>query len=603
MDRKGKQNLYLSLLSAALIVLLIAVGTFRRLDKWIQDRLFQRPQAASTEIIIVGMDEKSLAELGPYSSWDRHVVASALDALASDPDHMPAVVAIDTLYAGETSEEADSHLVQAASRLPHVVTASVADYGMAYTTEGISISAQMTITAYEEPFAALRAVTAQGHINAMYDQDGIMRHAILYEDIPESTAPEAGRVYSMAYETAKAYLSSRGESMEVPPTDARGHFSIPYSAEPGGYWDGISLSGLIAGEYDPALFSGRIVLIGPYAIGLQDAYFTPISPSKQMYGVELQANVIQSLIDRRFVTELPDWPQVLLLALLSLAAMYLYLHLRVSTAGVLAFVLAVAGMVVPYFLYSAGYITHPLWIPLAAAALFVVSVIRHYVIQAIERQRVTQTFARYVAPEIVQEILKEGTEELHLGGTLRHIAVLFVDIRGFTSMSERLDPEKVVWILNQYLTMTSECVARNHGTLDKYVGDATMAFWGAPLPLEDPVYFAAKTAMEIVEGAHTLSEKLMHEIQEELHVGVGVNFGPAVVGNMGSARRMDYTAIGDTVNTASRLEANAPSGKVYISRAVADALGERARCTSLHDTVRLKGKAAGFEVLTLDALV
>lgn len=166
-------------------------------------------------------------------------------------------------------------------------------------------------------------------------------------------------------------------------------------------------------------------------------------------------------------------------------------------------------------------------------------------------------------------------------------------------MSERLSPEEVVNILNQYLSMTSSCIEKNRGTLDKFVGDATMAFWGAPLPEEDPVYLAAKTALDIVDGAEALNKKLKEEINEELHVGVGVHFGPAVVGNMGSEKRMDYTAIGDTVNTAARLEANAPGGMVYISRAVAEKLGDRMKYESLGDTIKLKGKAEGFEVLKL----
>jgi adenylate cyclase len=133
--------------------------------------------------------------------------------------------------------------------------------------------------------------------------------------------------------------------------------------------------------------------------------------------------------------------------------------------------------------------------------------------------------------------------------------------------------------------------------LDKFVGDAMMAFWGAPLPQEDAVYNAVRTAVEIIEGAAKVSEQLKAEIGEELRVGVGVNYGPAIVGNMGAEKHMDYTAIGDTVNTAARLEANAPGGTIYVSRAVVDGLGDRISVESLGDTVKLKGKAEGFEVL------
>ena len=249
-----------------------------------------------------------------------------------------------------------------------------------------------------------------------------------------------------------------------------------------------------------------------------------------------------------------------------------------------------------------GHVLHPLWLPVGILVFYVASIVIHYVKSTLEKRRVTRTFERYVAPEIVREILKDGTEALSLGGKTCDIAVLFVDVRGFTTMSERLDPEKVVFILNKYLTMASGCVEATGGTLDKFVGDAMMAFWGAPLPQEDPVMNAVKTAMGIVEGCAKVSEELKAEIGEELRVGVGVNYGPAVVGNMGAEKHMDYTAIGDTVNTAARLEANAPGGKVYISRSVADALEGRITYTSLGDTIKLKGKADGFEVLELNSI-
>ena len=231
--------------------------------------------------------------------------------------------------------------------------------------------------------------------------------------------------------------------------------------------------------------------------------------------------------------------------------------------------------------------------------MFVIAVTENYIRAAIAKQNVTKTFERYVAPNVVNEILKEGTESLKLGGKTVDIAVLFVDIRGFTTMSERLSPEEVVYILNQYLSMTSACVDRYQGTLDKFIGDATMAFWGAPIADDDAVYHACMAALDIVKGADELSAKLKADINEEIHVGVGVNYGPAVVGNMGSERRMDYTAIGDTVNTSARLEANAPGGMVYVSRSVIDKLNGRMKYEPLEKPIKLKGKADGFEILRL----
>ena len=180
--------------------------------------------------------------------------------------------------------------------------------------------------------------------------------------------------------------------------------------------------------------------------------------------------------------------------------------------------------------------------------------------------------------------------------------MLFVDIRGFTTMSEQLSPPEVVEILNQYLTLTAECIRRHHGTLDKFVGDCTMAFWNAPLAQEEPVLLACRAAVDMIRDSEKLRLELKKRYGREISFGIGVHWGSAVVGNIGSPFRMDYTAIGDTVNTAARLEANAPGGKILISRAVADILGSRADVTSLGDTVKLKGKSAGFEVLRLNSL-
>ena len=169
-------------------------------------------------------------------------------------------------------------------------------------------------------------------------------------------------------------------------------------------------------------------------------------------------------------------------------------------------------------------------------------------------------------------------------------------------MSESLDAPTVVEIINRYLTLTTNCIMRYHGTLDKFVGDCTMAFWNAPLPQQDPVYLACCAAMDMVEGSKALGDELLKTYGRTVSFGVGVHYGPAVVGNIGAIQRMDYTAIGDTVNTAARLEANAPGGKVLISRAVADMLGDWAEVTSLGGSIKLKGKAEGFETLTLDNL-
>ncbi|MCR4584793.1 MAG: adenylate/guanylate cyclase domain-containing protein [Lachnospiraceae bacterium] len=586
-----------SLAAALLLTLLVYLGVLRRLDQWVQDALYQKPRYMSGEVILFGIDEKSLSRLGPFNTWDRNVMAKALEVLASDPEHLPAVVCIDTLYIGNTDPEADARLAAAAERLGCVITATAAvfDSGWFEAEDGSMVWDDYHILDYEEPYEALRKVTTQGHINVMNDTDGIMRHGILYVE------PDDRTVYSMPYQAVKLYLEKHGEEIGQPLTNNRGQFYVSFTGRPGDYYDQ-SFADLLEGKIPAGYYEDKIVYIGPYAAGLQDIVYTPIDRAEAMYGVEFQTNVVQQLLANDYPVEIADGIQYLLLFICCFLAGICFFNLKVVVSAVICAGLVAVNFLAAAGIYDAGYLMHPLWIPVSVVIVYLAAVVSHYVRAAMERAQITHTFERYVAPEIVHEILKEGTGALSLGGKLCDIAVLFVDVRGFTTMSERLEPEKVVFILNRYLTMASGCVEDNKGTLDKFVGDAMMAFWGAPLPQEDAVYNAVKTAEAIIEGAARVSDELKEEIGEELRVGVGVHFGPAIVGNMGAERHMDYTAIGDTVNTAARLEANAPGGTVYISRAVADALGERIETTSLGNSVKLKGKADGFEVLKLEKI-
>lgn len=592
-------------LAASLLVTLIiaAAGVLDTADLWAEDTWYQSPRALNGEIIVIGIDEKSIEEIGPYNTWGRDVMARALEKLGEDPENLPAVIAIDTIYSGTSDPEADRRLSDAAEKLGNVVVGNFATIGTRVVTDGDRVYFDRNaVLGFDEPYDELKAVTYQGHINAMYDSDGILRHSILFID------NGGERVYSMAYTTAVIYGEKTGRQIDMPPASSLGRFYVSYSALPGGFYDGYSFADLLSGNIPADELAGKAVFIGPYTIGLQDSYFTPIQRAAQMYGVEYQANVVQAILDSDYKTEVSKLPQAIALFVVCFILFLIFQKTDIRISSLLAASAVVIVSAVNYAAYNvkiggAGHVLHPLWIPAGVLILYIASIVIHYVKTALERQRVTRTFERYVAPEIVREILKEGTESLSLGGRTCDIAVLFVDVRGFTTMSERLTPEKVVFILNKYLTMASSCVEATGGTLDKFVGDAMMAFWGAPLPQEDAVMNAVRTASMIVEGAAGVSEELKAEIGEELRVGVGVNYGPAVVGNMGAEKHMDYTAIGDTVNTAARLEANAPGGKVYISRSVADALGDRITCTSLGDTIKLKGKAEGFEVLELVSIV
>ena len=587
-----------ALLAAAAVTALAALGVLDEPDLALADRLYQRPQLRSGQIVLVQIDQKAIQALGPYEQWDRTVMADVLDALSRE-DCRPAVIGLDVIYGGQSDPAQDAALAQAAARCGNVVAAAAADMGTAMVPDGRGDYQlrQNAVLNYEQPYEALAQAADVGCINSMLDSDGVLRHHLL-----RLTLADGGEAPSFALAVAQRYAQAAGlGELALPRTDAAGFWYLPFSAVPGDFSENISVADVLSGAVDPAYFRDKIVLIGPYAPGFQDSQRTAIDHAAPMYGLEVQANAVEALLRGTYPAEAPAAVQLLALFVLCAAVFFACWRRPVKlAAGVTALVCA-GWLALCRGLYGAGYILRPLYVP-AAAALFVLCLGANYVRTALENRRVTNTFRRYVAPEIVRELLREGPQALELGGRLTDIAVLFVDVRGFTAMSERLAPERVVEILNRYLTLISQCIRDQGGTLDKFVGDAAMAFWGAPLPQADYVQRAARAALAMAAGAEELARQMEEQFGQRISFGIGIHAGPAVVGNTGAPWRMDYTAIGDTVNTAARLEANAPGGTIYISRAVADALGDGASVRSLGGTVKLKGKAEGFEVLILDAL-
>lgn len=585
--------------ASAAVTLLAVSGLFASADLSLSDIWYREKIAGDGTIVLVGIDQKALEDIGPYGSWGRDVIARVLENLNQSEECRPAVIGLDILYVGESTPEADEWLVQAAGAYGNVVTASAAEFGTGIREEedGTVYIDDFFISAYEEPFTELKAVTTQGHINAMFDRDGILRHCLW-----ELNLEDGRTVPSFACAISNLYREYTGEEpVEKPPVDKRGFWYLPFSGGPGDFSESISVADVLSKEVPPEYFAGKIVLIGPYTVGLQDSYVTAVSHARNMYGVEYQANAIAALLRGDYKKEVPDNLQFVLLFVILLVAASLFWNRSVITDTVIWAVVTGGYLLACKWMYRHGLILQVTWVPLGMTVFYVGGIAANYIASAVEKLRVTNTFKRYVAPQIVNEVLREeeeGTSE----GRVVDIAVLFVDVRGFTAMSEALPPSEVVAILNRYLTLVADCIIRYDGTLDKFIGDAAMAFWGAPNPQEDYVMNAVRAAEAMRQGAAALSEELLKAYGRTVSFGIGIHVGEAVVGNIGSPQRMDYTAIGDTVNTASRLESNAPAGTIYISREVADRLKGRIETTSLGTAIHLKGKTDGFEILTLDGI-
>ncbi len=574
--------------------LIFTGGALRALDNMLADRLYQSARAIDNDIKIIAIDEKTLDALGPFGSWDRQVYADLIDAL-TQKQATPAAIGFDIMMFGEMTEEGDAAFAAKAEKLGNVCVASHIVFGqeLALGQDGAAYLDNLKPQMLETPYPALDAAAASGFANMGADSDGIVRKSTLSADFEGKT------LYNFAVTCYMAYAERLGIEPVMPATDSYGRWCIPFAGYPGDF-EVISLVDVLNGSVDPRLFDGCMVLVGAYAPGLQDAYYVPIDKAEQMYGVEIHANIIQAMLEG--VSALPVDP-LMTAFIYSLAAALLYLAFRrIKSAWLSALLLAgvvAANILIGMLLYWSGYVINIVYLPLAAIVIYIVTLVLGYVRESAQRRRVTNAFKKYVAPQVVEEIVKEGHYDIELGGENKDIAVMFVDIRGFTPMSERLRPEEVVEVLNSYLNLTTEAIFKNGGTLDKFIGDATMAVFNAPFTLEDYVLKAAQTALDIVSGAGELAERLYKSHGERVAFGIGLNCGEAIVGNIGCKIRMDYTAIGDTVNTAARLESKAAPSQILMSEAFYSVIKERVLAKEV-GVLPLKGKSC--EILIYELL-
>ena len=593
-----------ALLAVLAMTLFCASGILNKADHALADLWYQEVQASAGDIVLIEIDETTLEEYGPFQDWNRPLMAELLDVLNQAEDCRPAAIGIDVLYTGHSTEAGDAALVEAAGRYDNVVTTVAGEFtsGIREDENGEFYFDDLYIQRLDEPFEELKAVTKQGHINAMYDTDGIIRHHLWELHMDDGTV-----VPSFPYVLAKMYLEYYGDDSEivVPPLDQEGFWYLPFTGAPGDYSESIPLYDVIEGNIPPEYFADRIVLIGPYAVGLQDSYITAMDHAVPMYGVEYQANVIEAILYANYKQEVGDAIQLAGLAILLVICLWGMWKRPVVPSTILWLVVSLGYLGICKWAYEEqGLVLRVLWIPLSVTVFYVGSIAINYIWSVLEKRRVTKTFKRYVDEKIVDELLSVEEEEgAEPRGKEVEIAVLFVDVRGFTTMSEMLTPSQVVQILNRYLTLIEHCIHENHGTLDKFIGDAAMAFWGAPQPQEDFIMNACKAALAMREGSDKLSEELMEKFGRTVSFGIGINVGEAVVGNIGSPDRMDYTAIGDTVNTAARLEANAPKRTIYLSEAVVKRLEGRIRVTPLDHLLHLKGKAQDQQIYILEEIL
>lgn len=593
--KKVIRDIFEALAVMLLVLFLTVTNLFSSLDYMLKDAVYQIPRGVSSRIKIIAIDDRTLEELGPINTWSREYYGELINILNSNPDAKPSVIAFDILFSGyfgenNTISEGDKAFVEAAKNSGNVVAVAQFKYDeRAKNNEDGLIVYPVSEVYY--PFQELRDVVEVGYSNVAQDSDATVRRiAVEQEYNGEGMSMFAKAIYD-------ADCRNNPVKAAAVPTDKYGKTMINYSGKPGDY-EHISFVDVLNGRIDTRAFKNSIVLVGAYATGMQDNFNVPNGKSKQMFGVEIHANILQSLMDGRFSVNARPLVVGIIAGLVAGILHFIFKRTKLWLATLLLFAAIGTQLGVGVVLNNNGKAISLVYTIIVLIISYMYCLGIRYILERIKRKKVINAFKKYVAPEVVEEISKKGDFTIKLGGENRDIAVLFVDIRGFTTMSEILEPEQVVAILNNYLNLTTNAIFKNKGTLDKFVGDATMAVFNSPFDLEDYTFKAVCAAKDIVDGSKELEEKLMKEFGRSIGFGVGVNCGPAVVGNIGCEFRMDFTAIGDTVNTAARLEANAKRGQVLISDVVYERVKDRVEVEEIGE-IPLKGKSNGVFVYSV----
>ena len=593
MNKEIIRKTVVSVIAALLTFLLSVTGILYSFDKIFADGWYQKPTPSNPQIKIIAIDEKTLQAYGDMKTWDRSISADLVDKLYEQEEYAPSVTVFDIMYISEVDMETDLRFAESCKKAGNVITAVNTVYETEITKQGETLIVDEShIGTVEYPYAALKEASSYGYANTIQDKDGYIRYATTEVNY------EGEVIEALAVKAYKMYCEDQEMTPVMPETFENNKFGFTYSGKSGAY-ETLSLVDVLEGKIPSQVFADSIVFVGAYAPGMQDAYNVAIQKGAQMYGVEIHANILEAILEGK--TNLPVSNVVfgLVAAVLVAAFAVICWKSKIVVSTIVLVAAIILDLAVGKMVYNNGKVMNLVILPIMFLLTYAYFLVEGYLAEILRRRKVVTAFKKYVAPQVVDEISKQGDFKIVLGGESRDIAVLFVDIRGFTPMSESLEPEQVVEILNEYLQLTTESIFKNGGTLDKFIGDATMAVFNAPFDLDDYIYRAVCTARDIAAGSQELEEKLMARFGKTVSFGIGVNCGRAVVGNIGCDFRMDYTAIGDTVNTAARLESNAKKGQILISEYVYEAVKDRVEVKEIGE-IPLKGKSKGVFVYQVD---
>jgi len=522
---------------AILTSLGLMVGIFRSASSAASDHFFL-PREATKDVIIVAIDNASLQRLGQWP-WKRSVYADLIGKLHEDGAK---TIALDVNFAQPSTVGEDEALGTAIKQAGNVVLPVELSF-ISQKTQGQSFDESKVIASI--PVIRNNAEVS-GFSNTPLDADRVVRRVPIVAD-----GSAGARIYGFAYAVAR--LNGVAPSIQDIPLDAHGRMIIHFPDTPGRAFQIISAADVLEGKISADVIKNKTIFIGSTARDLHDEQSVATSGSNPMSGVEMHASIYDTLVQRAFLQEVAIPWYLFFFLLIGTILSLLVPRIRARTSLLMTGGIYIGWLILAFILFDHGWILDIVWIGILLVCTYLGLLLERWMTTERERRKTRDAFSRYVSPNVVESIM-ENIEDLKLGGARRNMSVLFSDLRGFTTLSEGLRPEELVRILNTYLHEMTSIVFNEAGVLDKYIGDAVMAFWNAPLDQPDHARRAVQTAIKMRETLKRMNEKKAFGGDIALHVGIGINTGDMVVGNIGGEQRYDFTVIGDSVNTASRTE-------------------------------------------------
>lgn len=570
------------------------------------------------DIVVVRWDDETFENMNTrYQDWPRNYHAKVISNLKK---YGAKTIAVDILFLEASRNTANDDLLLDSLKQKGAPVILDAYFSASESEGGAGGSFNPPFDKFLVPGVTF------GFVNVAQDEDGFLRQSLSVSSFQDEV------LYSFPIEVVRKHLGVKGGAEasykrwlgeKVAPADDQvkaksGQYvklgdkvTIPLTEDNNvlinyrggkGAIQSVSYYQVHDGTVDPKMFKNKLVLVGIYTDTVDDIYFIPFSrfgtARHRVPGVECLANAVYTILHKDFLRPVPKNVNLAIILFLGVISALLNVRFGFLVAPLVSLFGAAAYFIAAAVMFSTKNTVMAVVVPDMTIILSSVGIMVYRgLTEQREKKRIHGLFSRYVTPAVAKE-LTENPDAVKMGGDMKNCSILFSDIRGFTNMSEKMTAPEVVEMLNDYLTEMTNVVFKHDGTLDKYIGDAVMAYWGAPLAHDDDPKRAVTTGLEMMVELKKLNERWAAEGKNRVvNIGVGVNTGDVVVGNMGSPQRTDFTVIGDHVNMASRLEGLTKEygAPVLVTEPTFDAIKDSIPCRTV-DIVRVKGKLQGIKI-------